>query len=127
MANIHEFVTGLPLAYKTKIGENGLSLSQGQKQRLLIARIIYKNPDFIFFDEATNALDSENEKIIMNNIINNLRGKTIIFVSHRLSAIKKADNIIVMEKGEIAEQGSHSVLMKNKSVYYRLTKNQIST
>lgn len=127
MANIHDFITSLPLAYKTKIGENGLSLSQGQKQRLLIARIIYKNPDFIFFDEATNALDSENEKIIMNNIINNLKGKTIIFVSHRLSAIKNADNIIVMESGKVAEQGTHNVLMKNKSVYYRLTKNQINS
>lgn len=125
LANIHDFITSLPLAYKTKIGENGLTLSQGQKQRIFIARIIYKDPGFLFFDEATNALDSENESTIMKNISEKLGGKTIIFVSHRLSAIKRADNIIVMKDGEVAESGKHNDLMKSKGIYYMLNKKQL--
>jgi len=125
IANIREHIESLPLAYNTKIGQDGIGLSQGQKQRLLIARAVYKNPEFIFFDEATNALDASNEHIIMDNLNKFVKGKTSIVVAHRLSTVKNADNIVVLEKGEIVEQGTHDMLTSLKGIYYNLVKNQL--
>ena len=125
VANIREFIESLPLGYNTKIGIEGSGISQGQKQRILIARVIYKNPDFIFFDEATNALDANNERIIMDNFNDFFKGKTVVVVAHRLSTVKNADNIVVIEKGEIIEQGTHSKLSKINGSYYNLVKNQL--
>jgi len=125
VANIREFIESLPLSYNTKIGQEGVGLSQGQKQRILIARAVYKNPEFIFFDEATNALDANNEKIIMDNLDNFFKGKTAIVVAHRLSTVKNADKIIVLEKGELIEEGTHEELVSKKGSYYELVKNQL--
>ncbi len=125
VANIQSFVDTLPLGFNTKVGKNGVGLSQGQKQRILIARAIYKNPDYIFFDEATNALDAYNEMMIMDNLQEFFDQKTVIIVAHRLSTVKNADNIIVLESGEIIEQGSHADLTKQKGAYYYLVKNQL--
>lgn len=124
-ANIKEFVEGLPLGYNTKIGNDGHGLSTGQKQRILIARAVYKEPDFIFFDEATNALDSSNEKKIMENLASFFKGKTVVVVAHRLSTVKNADQIVVLEKGEIVEIGTHKELVKKKNAYYNLVKDQL--
>lgn len=124
-ANIKEFVESLPLGYNTKIGNDGHGLSTGQKQRLLIARAVYKDPDFIFFDEATNALDSKNEKTIMQNLGNFFKGKTVVVVAHRLSTVKNADQIVVLERGEIAEVGTHKELVEKKGVYFNLVKDQL--
>ncbi|QHI36941.1 Toxin RTX-I translocation ATP-binding protein [Kordia antarctica] len=124
-ANIHEFIEGLPSKYETKIGQYGIGLSQGQKQRLLIARAIYKNPDYLFFDEATNSLDAENEKVIIENLEEIYKGKTVIIVAHRLSTVKNADQIIVMDKGRIDEIGTHKELIENKGKYFNLIKNQL--
>jgi ATP-binding cassette, subfamily B, bacterial len=125
MANINQFVESLPLGYNTKIGQDGLGLSQGQKQRLLIARAIYKNPGYFFFDEATNALDASNERTIMQNLQTVFGGKTVVIVAHRLSTVRNADNIIVLEKGEIVEQGSHEKLTHVRGAYYELVRNQL--
>ena len=125
VANIQEFVESLPLGYNTKIGQEGIGLSGGQKQRLLIARAVYKDPEFLFFDEATNALDAENERIIMNNLNDFFRGKTVITVAHRLSTVQNADQIIVLEKGELIELGTHRELVAMRGAYYRLVKNQL--
>jgi ATP-binding cassette subfamily B protein len=125
IANIQSFVEGLPLGYNTKIGENGMGLSQGQKQRLLIARAVYKNPSYIFLDEATNALDAYNEMVIMDNLNMFLKGRTVVIVAHRLSTVKSADNIIVLEQGHIIEQGNHTTLTAAKGSYYHLVKNQL--
>ena len=125
MANIKEFIEGLPLSYNTKIGPEGVGLSQGQKQRILIARAIYKNPEFIFFDEATNALDANNEKVILENLNEFFTGKTVIVVAHRLSTVKNADQIIVLEKGKIVEIGNHEELTAKRGAYYELVKNQL--
>ncbi|MCK4345360.1 MAG: ATP-binding cassette domain-containing protein, partial [Bacteroidales bacterium] len=125
VANIQEFIESLPLGYNTKIGANGHGLSQGQKQRILIARAVYKNPEFLFFDEATNSLDANNEKIIMNNLQEFFTGKTVIVVAHRLSTVTNADQIVVLEKGEIVERGTHNELTKLKGAYYNLVKNQL--
>ncbi len=125
VANIQEFIEGLPLAYNTKIGQEGSGLSQGQKQRILIARAVYKNPEFIFFDEATNALDANNELKIMENLNQFFRGKTVVVVAHRLSTVKNADQIVVLEKGEIVELGTHTELAEKKGAYYKLVKNQL--
>jgi ATP-binding cassette subfamily B protein len=124
-ANIKEFVESLPLGYNTRIGNDGHGLSTGQKQRLLIARAVYKEPDFIFFDEATNALDSRNEKTIMENLGNFFKGKTVVIVAHRLSTVKNADQIVVLEKGEIAEKGTHKELVEKKGAYFNLVKDQL--
>lgn len=124
-ANIKEFIENLPMGYETKIGTSGQGLSSGQKQRILIARAVYKNPGYIFFDEATNSLDANNEQIIMDNLNRFFKGKTVVVVAHRLSTVKHADQIIVMEKGEIVEVGTHANLIENKSVYYNLVKNQL--
>ncbi|MCI5560561.1 MAG: peptidase domain-containing ABC transporter [Phocaeicola sp.] len=125
IANIHEYVMGLPLKYNTIIGRDGVGLSQGQKQRILIARAVYKNPDFIFLDEATNALDAKNEKIIVENLNEFYKGRTVVVVAHRLSTVKNADQIIVIDKGKIVETGSHTYLVKKNGVYYNLVKNQL--
>lgn len=125
VANIKEFIESLPLKYNTKIGMEGNGISQGQKQRLLIARAVYKNPDFLFFDEATNALDANNEKIILDNLDNFYKGKTVVIVAHRLSTVQNADNIVVMDKGQIIEKGTHKELTEKKGAYYTLVKNQL--
>lgn len=128
VANISDFIDGLPLGFNTKIGQEGSGISQGQRQRLLIARTVYKNPEYIFFDEATNSLDANNEKVIMQNLeefFKHGKPKTVVVVAHRLSTVKNADQIIVLEKGEIIEHGTHEDLTKNKGAYYELVKNQL--
>lgn len=124
-ANIQEFVESLPLGYNTKVGLRGNGLSQGQRQRLLISRAVYKNPSYLFFDEATNALDAQNEKVIMENMEQFFSGRTVIVVAHRLSTVKNADQIIVLEKGELVEKGTHQSLVEKKGYYYTLVKNQL--
>jgi ATP-binding cassette subfamily B protein len=125
VANIKEFIDNLPLGYNTKIGMEGIGISTGQKQRILIARAVYKNPDYLFFDEATSALDANNEKIIMNNLNEFFKGKTVVVVAHRLSTVKNADQIIVLDKGHIIEQGNHNELTIKRGAYYELVKNQL--
>lgn len=124
-ANIQQFIEKMPLGYNTKIGAKGNGISQGQKQRLLIARAVYKNPEFLFFDEATNALDAKNERIIVENLNEFFEGKTVIIVAHRLSTVKNADQIVVIEKGEIQEIGKHKDLVEKKGMYYKLVKDQL--
>lgn len=125
IACINEYVESLPLKYDTKIGPDGIGLSQGQRQRILIARAVYKNPDFIFLDEATNALDAQNERKIVENLQSFYRGRTVVVVAHRLSTVKDADQIVVVDKGRLAEQGNHIELTAKKGVYYNLVKNQL--
>jgi ATP-binding cassette subfamily B protein len=125
VANIMEFIETLPLRSKTVIGAEGQGLSQGQKQRLLIARAVYKNPKYVFFDEATNALDSNNEAIIMKNMNEFFKDRTVVVVAHRLSTVRNADQIIVLDKGRIIEKGKHLELLKNKGAYFNLVKNQL--
>ena len=124
-ACISEFVHRLPMGLNTKIGKSGIDLSGGQKQRLLIARAVYKNPDFIFFDEATSALDANNESRIMANLDQFFEGKTVVIVAHRLSTVRSADQIIVLDRGKIVEIGSHNELVDNRNAYYELIKNQL--
>jgi len=125
IANIREYIDGLPLGYNTKIGMEGKGISQGQKQRLLIARTVYKNPDYLFFDEATNSLDATNERQIMDNLTAFNKNKTVVIVAHRLSTVQHADNIIVLDKGKVVDQGTHKELTAKQGVYYRLVKNQL--
>lgn len=125
IANIHDYIMGLPLKYNTQIGRDGVGLSQGQKQRILIARAVYKNPDFIFLDEATNALDAKNEKVIVENLNEFYKGKTVVVVAHRLSTVKNADKIIVLDSGKVVESGNHATLIEKKGAYYNLVKNQL--
>ena len=124
-ANIREYIDSLPLGFNTKIGQEGTGLSQGQKQRLLIARAVYKNPQYLFFDEATNALDANNEKVIMEHLEAFFKGKTVVVVAHRLSTVKNADKIVVLDKGMIVEEGTHTELAAKHGVYYELVKNQL--
>lgn len=125
VANILNFVESMPLGFNTKIGAEGNGISAGQKQRILIARAAYKNPQFLFFDEATNALDANNEKAIMENLQQFFEGRTVIVVAHRLSTVRNADKIIVLEGGEIIEEGNHESLAAKKGKYYELVKNQL--
>lgn len=125
ISNLKEFINDLPLGLNTKIGSSGNGISGGQKQRILIARAVYKNPNFILFDEATSALDAENEKIIHDNLQSFFKGRTVIIVAHRLSTVKNADQIIVLKKGQIVEQGNHKELVSKKGEYYNLIKNQL--
>lgn len=125
VANIKEFIESLPLKYNTKIGMEGNGVSQGQRQRLLIARAVYKDPYYLFLDEATNALDANNEKIILDNLNHFYKGKTVVIVAHRLSTVQNADNIVVMDKGKIIEEGTHRDLTNKKGAYYTLVKNQL--
>lgn len=125
IANIHDYVMGLPLKYNTQIGRDGVGLSQGQKQRILIARAVYKNPDFIFLDEATNALDAKNERAIVENLDEFYKGRTVVVVAHRLSTVKNADQIIVLDGGMVVEIGNHTSLIEKKGAYYNLVKNQL--
>ncbi|PXY39834.1 ABC transporter ATP-binding protein [Flavobacterium cheongpyeongense] len=130
VANIAEFIEELPNGYKTKIGSSGIGISGGQKQRILIARAVYKNPEYIFFDEATSSLDANNETIIMRNLEEFFKNgskenKTVVVIAHRLSTVKKADQIIVLNKGEIVERGNHNELVQKKGYYFGLVKNQL--
>ena len=125
LSNIIEFINGLPMGMNTKIGMEGMGLSQGQKQRILIARAIYKNPAFLFFDEATNALDANNEREIMEHLETFYQGKTVVVVAHRLSTVRNANQIIVLDKGRIVETGTHEELTTLKGFYFQLVKNQL--
>lgn len=125
IANMKDFINGLPLGFNTKIGANGQGLSEGQKQRLLIARAIYKNPEILIFDEATNSLDANTEKVIVENLAGFFRGKTVIIVAHRLSTVRNADKIVVLEAGQIIETGTHETLIEKHEAYFNLVKNQL--
>ena len=124
-ANIRSFIETLPLSYDTIIGGEGHGLSTGQKQRILIARAVYKNPDYLFFDEATNALDARNELVIMQNLDNFFENRTVIVVAHRLSTVKNADQIVVLEGGEVVEKGTHMELVGIRGIYFNLVKDQL--
>lgn len=124
-ANIKDFIESLPLKYNSKIGMEGSGVSQGQKQRLLIARTIYKSPMFLFFDEATNALDANNERTILDKLKEFYKGRTVVIVAHRLSTVQNADNIIVLDEGKVIEEGTHKELTEKKGAYYTLVKNQL--
>ena len=124
IACIHEYVMSLPLKYNTKIGRDGVGLSQGQKQRILIARAVYKNPDYIFLDEATNSLDANNERAIVENLDRFYKGKTVVVVAHRLSTVKNADQIVVIDHGRVVEIGDHEELIERRGAYYNLVRNQ---
>lgn len=125
IANAEEFIERLPLKYNTKIGPDGQGISQGQKQRVLIARAVYKNPLFLYFDEATNSLDANNERAIVENLSEFYKGKTVVIVAHRLSTVRNADQIVVMDKGRIMETGTHTELINKKGAYFNLVKNQL--
>lgn len=125
VANVADFIESLPLGYSTKIGMEGNGISQGQRQRILIARAVYKNPDFIFFDEATNSLDANNERNIMEHLHEFYKGKTVLIVAHRLSTVKDADKIIVLDQGHVVEEGTHTELTAKRGAYYTLVKNQL--
>jgi ATP-binding cassette subfamily B protein len=125
VACIHNFISKLPMSYNTKVGSIGTQLSGGQKQRILIARAVYRNSEFLFFDEATSSLDAKSERLIMNNLDEFFKGRTVIIIAHRLSTVKNADQIIVLDEGKIVEQGRHHDLVKNKGDYFELVKNQL--
>jgi ATP-binding cassette subfamily B protein len=125
ISNIREFIETLPLAYFTRIGSGGAGLSQGQKQRLLISRAVYKNPDILMFDEATSALDTNNESEILENLRRFYTGKTVVIIAHRLSTVRNADAIVVLNKGRVAEIGTHEELVQSKGHYYSLISNQL--
>ncbi len=125
IACAQEFIKSLPLGYTTKVGSDGHGLSQGQKQRILIARAVYKNPEYLFFDEATSALDAKNERSVMENLGKLFEGKTVIVVAHRLSTVKNADQIIVLEQGQVVERGNHEELTRLRGIYFQLVKEQL--
>jgi ATP-binding cassette subfamily B protein len=125
MANVSEFIRSFPLGFNTRVGAEGHGLSQGQKQRILIARAIYKNPKLLFFDEATNSLDANNERFILENLSKFFMGRTVVVVAHRLSTVKNADQIIVLDKGRVVEQGTHDQLITLGGAYFNLVRNQL--
>ena len=125
IACIKDYIMALPLKFNTKIGRDGVGLSQGQKQRILIARAVYKNPDYIFLDEATNSLDANNERSIVENLDKFYKGKTVVIVAHRLSTVKNADQIVVIDHGKVVEVGNHESLTAKRGAYYNLVKNQL--
>lgn len=125
IACIDDFIDQLPMKYNTKIGNSGLGLSGGQRQRILIARAVYRNPEFVFLDEATSSLDANNELQIMNNLKKFYQGRTVVIIAHRLSTVREADNILVLDKGHLVEQGNHKVLSEKRGLYYHLIKNQL--
>ena len=125
VANIHEFVEGLPIAYNTHVGQEGIGMSQGQKQRMMIARAVYKDPEYLFFDEATSSLDANNERQIMENLEEFFRGRTVVVIAHRLSTVKNADQIVVLDQGRIIERGTHAELVARRGSYFALVKNQL--
>ena len=125
VANIQSFIETLALGYSTKVGKDGLGLSLGERQRLLIARAVYKDPEYFFFDEATSALDSFSEMLIMENLSESFPNRTMLIVAHRLNTVRLADHIIVMESGEVVEQGSHDELYYRGGAYHQLVRNQI--
>lgn len=125
VANIQDFIKGLPLGFNTRIGNSGSGISTGQKQRILIARAIYKDPEYLFFDEATSALDANNERVIIEKLDAFLKGKTVVVIAHRLSTVKHADQIVVLENGTITEIGNHQELTAKKGRYYELVRNQL--
>ncbi len=124
-ACIYDFITSLPMGFNTIVGEEGVNISQGQKQRILIARAVYKNPQFIILDEATNALNAQNERDIVEHLKTFNAGRTVIVIAHRLSTVKNADQIVVIDSGEVKEVGNHSQLTALNGIYYRLVKNQL--
>jgi ATP-binding cassette subfamily B protein len=125
VANIYDFIQSLPLGFNTKIGNEGVGISIGQKQRLFIARAVYKNPNILFFDEATSALDAKNERIIMENLNIFFKNRTVLIIAHRLSTVKNADQIIVIDNGKIKESGKHNELLQKQGKYYNLVSNQL--
>lgn len=125
IAAIEERIKVLPMGYHTRIGETGINLSGGEKQRIFIARAVYKQPDFVFFDEATSSLDANTERTILSNLQKFYQGRTVLIIAHRLSTVKQADNIVLMEDGEIMEQGNHEELLKLNGYYRRLVENQL--
>jgi ATP-binding cassette subfamily B protein len=125
IANLEEFIDSLPLGYTTRVGSAGIGLSGGQKQRILIARAVYKSPDFLFFDEATSALDALNERVIMQNLAGFCHGRTVVVIAHRLSTVRNADQIIVLDRGRMVEHGRHEDLTRARGAYFTLVKNQL--
>jgi ATP-binding cassette subfamily B protein len=125
VANARDFIEQLPMSYNTKIGPDGHGLSMGQRQRVLIARAVYADPEFLFFDEATNSLDANNEKMILSNLQSFFSNRTVIVVAHRLSTVKNADQIVVLNNGRMIEKGNHSDLVHLRGEYFTLVKNQL--